>query len=236
MIARRDLLVGAACLATAGTAETLRPRTRMSLIGNKKFEDVIPLKFAGWEEHPTQAIVAPQSDGSLSAKLYSQIVGRLYANPDYGMVMMLLAYGNTQSDLLQLHRPETCYPAFGFALSDNRIVDIPVTRHVTVPGRALTAVKSDRIEHVLYWTRLGEALPRSIKEQRTARFRSQLSGVIPDGVLVRISSLVSDPSAALTLSKQFVGDLVKAVQAPSRPALIGTERAKLVASDIGSRR
>src|SRR5690606_22844000 len=111
---------------------------------------------AGWTKRDTNAIVVPESEDSLSARLYSQTLGRLYTRGDNDFVMMLIAYGDTQNDTLQLHRPEVCYPAFGFELTQSSRTSIALDRNVSIPGRTLTASMPDRIEHITYWTRIGE--------------------------------------------------------------------------------
>lgn len=48
MIARRDLLIGATCVAAAGAAAVLKPRNEAPLLKNAKLVDVIPASFDGW--------------------------------------------------------------------------------------------------------------------------------------------------------------------------------------------
>ena len=54
----------------------------------------------------------------LSAKIYSQEVGRSYTDGHGNIVMLLVAYGPVQNYRLKSHRPEICYTANGFAISD----------------------------------------------------------------------------------------------------------------------
>ncbi len=225
MIDRRELLVGGACLAAAAGAEAMRPRTRMSLLHGTKLDAVIPRRFGSWSEREAKGLVTPQSENSLAARLYTQSVGRFYERPDGELVMMLIAYGDTQSDSLQLHRPEVCYPAFGFTITANNAAHYPIANGIDVPGRNLTATSPGRDEHISYWTRVGEFLPIDNREQRAAKLRQAMAGLIPDGVLVRLSSLNTDPDAAFALNAQFAADLVRAVAPAARPALITTAKA-----------
>lgn len=214
--------MGLACLAAAGSATALKPRRRFSLAGDNKLDAVIPHRFGGWEEQPTNALVTPEEEGGLTARLYSQVVGRLYVNQSGDMVMLLIAYGNTQNDLLQLHRPEVCYPAFGFRIEDSTSVAIPLTKAVAIPGRALVASSPHRIEQILYWTRIGEHLPTDGRAQRVAKLSDQLAGVIADGILVRVSTITDDPHEGLMLNRKFAADLMMAVPVTARPMLVGT--------------
>jgi EpsI family protein len=231
MINRRDLIIGGACVAAAASAEVIRPHNRISLLkADEKLEDRIPRAFGVWKMGENEGIVTPQSEDSLAAKLYNQSVGRMYNGPEGSSVMLLIAYGNTQSDTLQLHRPEVCYPAFGFEVTDNRPVQLPLGRNVTLPCRNLNARSPGRDERITYWTRIGEYLPIDNSEQRQMRFRTALAGIIPDGALVRISNVQSDEQRAFALNSRFASDLISAVPAPIRPALITTAKAREFAS------
>jgi EpsI family protein len=222
---RRDVLIGGACLVAAASAEAMRPRNRMSLLKGAKLETVVPKAFGPWRERQAQGLVTPQTENSLAAKLYTQSLGRFYERADGALVMMLIAYGDTQSDSLQLHRPEVCYPAFGFTITENDDARYPIGNGVAIPGRNLTATSPDRDEHISYWTRIGEYLPTTNNEQRTAKLRQAIAGIVPDGVLVRFSSVALDPAAAFALNAQFAADLIQAVAPAARPALITTANA-----------
>jgi hypothetical protein len=62
-----------------------------------------------------------------------------------------------------------------------------------VPVVALTATSRDRIEDVVYWTRMGRRFPRSEAEQREMRFANAIEGLVPDGALVRASAIRAKP-------------------------------------------
>ena len=222
MTTRRDFLIGGASLAAAGTAWARTPRKRMSLLGKGQLEKLLPLQFGEWRYLPSDALVVPQSDDSLAAKLYSQTIARYYVDAAGEGVMMLIAYGDTQSDQLQLHRPEVCYPAFGFNVVRTVPASIAIAPGLSIPARSLTAESPMRTEQIAYWTRVGEYLPQDGTEQRMAKLRNAWDGVLPDGVLVRLSNVSNDPAAAFALNQRFAGAMVKAVAPALRPALIGS--------------
>jgi EpsI family protein len=160
MIGRRDLLIGSACLAGAGVAYALVPRHHVSLLRGLTVEQTVPRAFGAWVSQDVSDLVAPKVEDSLAARLYGETVGRVYRGGDSGVeIMMLLAHGDTQSDDLQLHRPEICYPAFGFAISQSAVTDVALASRVTLPSRRLVADAPDRREIIIYWSRLGEYLP-----------------------------------------------------------------------------
>jgi EpsI family protein len=229
VIARRDLLIGGASFAAAGAAYGLRPRRRVSLQGAAKLESFVPRAFGGWTSRDVSDLVAPKEEGSLVSKLYGETVGRVYSS-GAAEIMMLLAHGDTQSNILQLHRPEVCYPAFGFAISDSRPVQLPLPGGVTLPARQLVALAPGRQENIIYWSRLGEYLPTNGAQQRLDRLMTALHGYVADGLLARFSAVGSDPQPALASVSAFIGELLRAVPANQRGSLIGSPRAGAMAA------
>lgn len=225
MIDRRHAIMGIACMAAAGSAAALKPRQTLSLAGPNTLEQAIPNAFGDWVAQPSDAIITPDEEDSLVNKVYNQTVGRLYVKNSGEMVMLLIAYGGTQNDLLQLHRPEVCYPAFGFRIDHSAKAAVTLAPRVAIPGRALTASIPQRVEQILYWTRIGEHLPTDGREQRVAKLEDQFAGIIPDGILVRISTIGDDQLEGLALNRRFAMDLISAMAPPDRPMLIGTEAA-----------
>lgn len=228
MIGRRQLLFAGACVAAAGTAYALKPRRRLTLLKDAKFADVVPIRFGDWSSEDSDGLVQPKSEG-LAAMLYSEMVGRIYRDSATGQqVMMLIAYGDTQSDLLQLHRPESCYPAVGFELRSVTPGVLRLNGGAEVPVRRIVAKGADRIENVMYWTRMGEYLPNSAGDQRSVRLKTAMEGYVPDGALVRFSTLGDSPERAFALIDRFARALLSATPASQRQALVGTQLAKAI--------
>ena len=72
---------------------------------------------------PGVQAVRPPPDG-LEAEIYNQEVSRAFVDKEGHVVMLMIAYGESQSDRLQLHHPEVCYTAQGFRVT--RPVDLQV--------------------------------------------------------------------------------------------------------------
>ncbi|NJR77845.1 exosortase-associated protein EpsI, V-type [Sphingomonas corticis] len=233
MIARRDLLVGAGCAAALGAAEYLRPRRALKLLRDgETMARVIPGAFAGWSIGEGGDIVMPETPGSLASRLYSDRVARTYRHADGDgseEVMLLAAYGAAQSDVLQLHRPEVCYPAVGFTIKERRLVSLPVAPGVTVPAVLLSAQAGGRMEDVAYWTRLGDDLPQTGGDQRWVRLRAAMAGYVGDGVLVRASMLRRGGEPSFPILQQFLSQMLMSTAARDRAALIGRTRADALA-------
>lgn len=222
MLRRRDLLLGAPLVAAAAGAFALTPRERLNLLGDKKLEKAVPLQIGAWSVTPSNAVVLPEAgQGSLTARLYEQTVSRLYTSATEIPVMMVIAYGSTQSDQLQLHRPEVCYTAVGFEITSARKVSVPVSPTASLPARELVARNNDRVEPILYWTRVGDFLPASGNEQRVMKLRSEMQGYVADGVLVRLST-IGEPSPELFDALQrFAREMLAVTYPAALPALVG---------------
>jgi EpsI family protein len=218
---RRDLLVGALCLCGAGTAYALEPRRRVSLLGHRSLASLIPDRFGSYQSRDVTDLVAPRED-SLASRLYGQTVGRVYTSADGGPeVMMLLAHGDTQNDDLQLHRPEICYPFFGYSIVRNQVVDLPLAPLVSLPCRSLVAQAPDRSETIVYWSRLGQYLPLDQRRQQLDRLKTAMKGEVADGLLSRFSVAGADPETAMVAMAAFIPALIRAVPADGLDVLIG---------------
>lgn len=227
MIARRDFLIGAACCLGSGAAYALKPRRQTTLMGDgKKLNDILPRTLENWSSRDVSDLVAPETPDSLAARLYGETVGRIYRQQTTGdEVIMLMAHGDVENNELQLHRPEVCYPAFGFAIIESTPLTLQLPASVTVPCRRLVATSRERQETILYWKRLGETFPTTVAEQRVERLRTAMHGYTPDGLLARFSVIGTDKVRSLAIMERFIPRLVMHVAASQRRALIGTERA-----------
>lgn len=229
MIDRRQLLFAAGCTAALGAAEALRPReTLVQLPAGQKLARIVPGSFGAWRLGQGGDIVLPQTPGSLASRLYSDRLARSYRRtvPNFEDVMLLIAYGAAQSDVLQLHRPEVCYPAVGFSIAMRRLFALPLAPGVMMPAVMLTAVAGDRTEDIIYWTRLGEALPQTSGAQRSARLSNAMHGFVGDGVLVRASATRLDDRPLFPAIADFLQSMARGMQPLGRPALIGTALAR----------
>ncbi|MBS0333320.1 MAG: EpsI family protein [Proteobacteria bacterium] len=230
MIDRRTLLVAAPCLAASAAAYGLTPRREQLLLGARRLADIVPHTFGDWTSRDTTDLVAPATEDSLLAKLYQETLARIYRQAASGVdVMLMLAWGKHQTNDLQLHRPEYCYPAFGYRIVDSNTKDMPLASGVNVPVRRLVAETQASHENVVYWTRLGEYFPTSRKAQQGARVATAMHGAIADGLLARFSVQNPDTAAGWSAASSFAADLVKAVARKDRAALIGTTRAQALA-------
>ena len=220
---RRGFIIGGALLATAGAAWALEPRQRVDVLGKRKLESLLPTNIGPWAFQSKSGLVVPPSD-QLSDQLYSQLLTRVYVAPNSAPIMILVAQSASQTGILQVHRPEVCYPASGYKLSARADVDLPL-KGGDLRTTAFTATADSRIEHMVYWTRVGIDMPTTWAEQRLAVARANMRGELPDAVLVRISALSVDRDEALTLLRRFTTTLVDELPNAARAVLIAGNRA-----------
>lgn len=226
---RRDVLMGGALLSAATAAYALTPRTRLVLLGDRQLEDVVPEKIGGWNYVKSSDFVLPKSPGSLADRLYSQTLARLYLSQSRRPMMLVIAYGAVQNDLLQLHRPEACYTAVGYTISASRPAMVPIGPSIELPVRELSATADQRLEQICYWTRIGDDLPTDGSEQRWVKLRQQMHGFLSDGILVRISTVAPPEPEVFQELQDFASAMVTAIKPADRKILIGRPLASSLA-------
>lgn len=216
---RRDVIVGGLGLACAAASIGLTQNADVKPIGAEALEQALPQSLGAWRSIPAAGVVLPP-EGSLTKRLYSNVMVRAYADGT-SAVTLLLAYGAIQSGNMQMHRPELCYPAAGFAIASSQRVDIPLTADRAIAAKLLETRSSVRAEQVLYWTRVGGEFPTTRLEQRWSVLRQNFTGQVPDGMLVRTSIAASSSAAALPILENFVDALIKGVSPGTRKLLLG---------------
>lgn len=213
-----SLLMLAAIVLTYWFTPTMRTAQTANTVD---LEAMTPRQFGDWkvDEVSIQGIVNPQQKELLDS-IYSQILSRTYVNSQGRRIMLSLAYGADQSHDKQIHKPEACYPAQGFKITDQakwslhfKSTDIPVMR--------LTAKLGGRTEAITYWIRVGDDVVRGMFEQNKARIKYGFNGVIPDGLLFRISEINGETALSYALQDQFVEDFLTSLDQKTARFFIG---------------
>jgi EpsI family protein len=217
---RRQIILGGALLAVSGLAYARTPKPVVAPPRDGFFEDVVPKAVGPWSFVTASGLVLPPED-ELSDRLYNEVLTRVYSAPGRLPIMLLVAYSNVQDGMLQLHRPETCYPVGGYRLTETKTEQLGLGPRGSLPVRTFTASAPTRVEHVLYWTRIGPELPTSWSNQRLSVVRANLRGEIPDGILIRASAVTADAKMAQQEIATFVRSLVSAVDAKTRALFVG---------------
>lgn len=224
----RSLLLCVLMLGAAGVAVALRPHQRIADQGPKfELETLIPETFGEWraEAVHTAQIVDPQQQESIN-KIYSKTLSRTYVNSQGYRIMLSMAYGRDQTDTTQVHLPEVCYPAQGFTLQDRYAAtlqlgasSLPVTRLFTSLGT--------RKEPITYWVMLGDTVIKSGRfDKKLVELSYGLRGQIPDGMLIRVSSIDEDTAHAYAMQDQFSKQMIDAVAPVLRWRVAGKPESK----------
>jgi EpsI family protein len=139
-------------------------------------------------------------------------VGRGYTDGHGNIVMLMVAYGPVQNYRLRAHRPEICYTAAGFRIFDKTDTTISY-RDGAAPIKItrMIAERESRFEPVSYWMRVGNDISNGAIDHQLSRLKYGLRGIIPDGALVRVSTIGLPREAAFKLQDQFIRDLLAAV-------------------------
>ena len=207
---------------TAAVTYGVAPTTKMA---DKRarfdLDSRVPKAFGEWRLDPT--VVPLQVDPDTQARLnriYNQTLSRTYINRDGERIMLSMAYGGDQSDQMGLHKPETCYSAQGFDIRSNVPVEVQLPQGM-LPARQLLAVAGGRSEPITYWVTIGDKVTRSGIDQRLEEIRIGLTGTVPDGMLVRISTIDTDTTHAYRIQEEFIRSLIASLPAQDRARLIG---------------
>lgn len=192
------------------------------------YSELVPNAFGEWKLLPHIRLVVPVEEDALANRIYSQMVGRGYADRSGNVVMLLIAYGPRQIDKLQLHRPEICYVAEGFRVSALQ----PSTLEIE-PGRPplevskLVARREGRVERITYWMRIGDHVVSSLFRRQLTTVSYGLQGLIADGALLRISTVNMDEETANEVQARFIRDLLKAISSENLAYFVGSKAEEL---------
>lgn len=188
-------------------------------------ETLFPASFNGWamdRSGPVQ-LVSPSTEALLN-QLYDQTLSRVYVGRAGERIMLSVAYGGDQSDATRAHRPDVCYPAQGFEIRSDRKVNLEIDDRL-VSARVLDTKRGPRREPVTYWVAIADRTMTTGTEQKLAQLRFGLRGIIPDGMLVRVSNISNEPQQAYGVHLRFLRDLAAAVDPLTRTRIFGANQA-----------
>lgn len=226
LLTRRAMIAGGVLGGVSLLANSRRPDTPFRMIPDAKIDPLFPKQVADWEFATTNGLVLPPAD-QLRDRLYNAILTRYYSSPRDLPIMLLVAYNGKQDGMLQVHRPEVCYPAAGYELETQRLIPLDAGHGLTIPGHYIAARSTSRHEQMIYWTRIGNAFPTAWWEQHWAVAKENLKGRVPDGVLVRISTAAPDDKSAIRTLRRFLPALFEQLSPTARRLVFGEAGAPL---------
>ena len=223
------VLVSIALLGSAILAEVLTPRQLMARTASIDLETAIPRQFGGWTLLPNIQPIAPSEPEGIvdpdakNAPVYSQEVGRSYVDRSGNLVMLMVAYGPVQNYRLKAHRPEVCYTAAGFRISGKHGEELAYNKdQQPLKLTRLVAEREARFEPVSYWMRVGNDIATGVVDRQVIRLKYGLRGIIPDGALIRVSTVGLSEKTSFKVQDQFIRDFLGAVASQDRKFFTGT--------------
>jgi EpsI family protein len=215
-------MICVAMLAAALLAYVMTPHRLMARTHDMFDIDAhIPHAFGEWSTAPGFQPIKPPPD-SLEAQVYNQEVSRAFTDRQGHLVFLVIAYGESQSDRLQLHHPEVCYTAQGFRVT--RPITSKFAWDQSAPPISLTrliASREDRLEPISYWMRVGYDVTSSNWERNVLKLQYGLRGWVPDGALFRVSTVGVPESISAEVQDRFIRDLLNAVSPETRTFMVG---------------
>lgn len=234
---RRHVLAAGAFLAamTAGSvlSEAIKPKTFLAdLKPALKLQDIFPASFGQWRVDPNIIPLEPSPELLKTLEeSYSETLSRTYVRPDGTHIMLSVAYGRNQHKGMNWHRPEICYPAQGLPLiASTTRADIHFMDR-TIPLSRLVAGNQSRNEPISYWVVVGDRITSFGRAHKLLALSYGVRGLIPDGMLVRVSSISRNNEQAFQDQESFIGDMLTAMSPANRDVVLGT-RAPFVAGDV----
>lgn len=219
----RALFAALLLVSASGLAHVAKPTVHLADQHAKvDLETVFPKSFGPWrlDTNLPVGIVSPDVEALLKT-LYAQTVSRTYVGPSGERIMLSVAYGGDQSDATRAHRPDVCYPSQGFDIVANQNTSIDIGG-AQLPVRHMYAKMAQRHEPVTFWFVVGEHIAVTGQQQKIAQLRYGMRGIIPDGMLVRVSSINPDTEAAYRQQARFIADMRAAMPQPARLRVFGS--------------
>ena len=217
-----SFILGILMVSSGALTKALTPTSKIADQQERiNLEFMIPSKFGDWRID--ESIIPLQVDAETQAmldKIYNQTLARTYINSLGERVMLSVAYGGDQSDNLAIHKPEVCYYAQGFEIMKN-FADELATQYGKLPIKRLIAVKANRSEPITYWVTVGNRAVLPGIEEKLQQLRYGLTGNVPDGMLVRVSTIDTDKEKAYRLQTNFIQDMLSAIDTKGRIRLTG---------------
>lgn len=224
LISFKHLVIALCMFVAAGMAIALKPTAKIADAGRAiDLETLIPKQFGEWriDESIIPVQVSPDVQAKLD-KIYGQTLTRTYINNSGRRVMLSIAYGANQgSDDFQVHRPEYCYSAQGFQVMKGWEDNLQYGAG-SLPIKRLEAIQGRRNEPITYWITIGDQATLPGIGRKLAQLSYGLTGKIPDGMLIRVSSISPNADEEYRLQDRFVNAMLDAVEPTQRVRLTGT--------------
>lgn len=220
---RKALAFLGAAIASGIGAVALVPRAGVAeMTASLPLDTLFPAIFRSWK---IDADVIPIEVNAELRKViqesYDQTLARTYVNAQGYRVMLSVAYGGKRNQGMDIHRPEICYPAQGLALRRDTRESVFRIEQQELPLKRLVAGVGSRNEPISYWLVIGRSVASFGYGHRIALLKYGLTGRVPDGMLIRVSSIDDDEAAAFKEQDAFLRDMLSAMAPEFRKRILG---------------
>lgn len=188
-----------------------------------ELESLVPKVMGEWTVDTSIVPLQPAPDlQKVIAETYDQTMARTYRNAQGQRVMLSIAYGRNQHEGMNTHRPEICYPGQGLPIvSGSSRRSAPPLLGQPVEMTQLVARSGSRNEPITYWLIVGDTVTHYGRAHKLVTLEYGLLGKIPDGMLIRVSSIDVDNDGAFAVHQRFIADMLGAMTPAARIAMLG---------------
>lgn len=219
---RRALALAVGMGAAASAARLLKPRLMADLKPAVKLEAIFPRAFGQWKTDPVgELFVRPPDVQAAVYAAYAEVLERTYIDGQGRRVMLSVAYSTQQSTRDQMHRPEGCYAFRGFRVEGSRAAIVQL-QDQALPVTRLYAEMSNRPEPITYWMVVGDEVVADPIALRNRVLSLGLKRLLPDGMLVRVSTIETNKEQGWQTQAEFIHDLAAAIPTALRQRALGS--------------
>lgn len=205
-------------------AAAMTPRTFLADLERRApLSALVPSAFGGWAVDRSIVPVPTSPDlQRVIDQTYDEVVSTTYRDAQGNRVMLSIAYGRNQHKGMNTHRPEVCYPAQGFRIESASVRGTIRAGGREIPVTRLVARLDGRLEPITYWLVVGDRITDFGYPQRAQAIRYGMRGIVPDGVLFRVSSLDGDTARAYAIQARFVEEMMRELPPAAQVRLLGS--------------
>lgn len=186
-----------------------------------KYNSIIPNEIGPWEIVKKQfATIVNPGEQKVINELYSETVERNYFSQEGGLIMLSLAYGPYQTDKIQVHKPEVCYPAQGLEVEDIYSTEIDVLGRA-IPVTRMVANRGQKKEFVTYWIKSGDKVFNNDINRKIYSLKKRMLGQSVDGLLFRVSSIGLETHTEFQKQDFFIAELLDVLADEHKATIIG---------------
>lgn len=203
----RSLLIGTLAVVASLTAYALRPNILMAeAYPRKPLAIEVPSVLQHWQKVSNDVAVVDPTQEAVLNYLYAETFAATYRDANNHLVMLSVAYGRDQGDGHDVHKPDLCYPAQGFSILEASSLNLAVGTEYSINAQYLKTRKGNRPEPLIYWTTAGDRIYQGKLGKKRVAFEYSLKNMIPDGLVIRVSTIEEDEELAKRLISDFVRD------------------------------